>query len=330
MESHMLANFSSYLQFLDAIFVSMLLDEVFHFWNPRFNKIYEQADARLNKSSPLSRAYLEEPLNKMRTTTNDVSEEFYHSIRKRAAIMLIFTTLLLLFCGLETHIGITSFSPIYRSVAISSFILFCCIAISLNKYIKIKGNKISVIYLGYIIGVISVIIFYHYFEPIAAFVINHRFHLILAIAFFFALFLILSKRKKEHSSSKEQIMIFDKFYFPFFTIVPLLLCNYIFQWCQEKPLYFILGFCTWEILWEWFLSRYYGKIYPEYIENKINEAFTFIEENKNLKYWEIKERINKMFKLTIAEDEQHSKFYLFNWDVWINYKYFKFLIKLFK
>lgn len=97
------------------------------------------------------------------------------------------------------------------------------------------------------------------------------------------------------------------------------------MWCEQKPLFFILGFCTWEVFWEWILSMYYGKIYPDYIEKKINDVFDCIEENKNEEV--IRKDIEKNLKLTISEDEHHSKFYLFNFDVW-GYPVKKFLNRL--
>ena len=317
MEDHMLANFSTYLQFLDAVFISMLLKEIFSFWNPKFDRVYDEARTRMKERSGIVELFLKEPLDRVESITDKVSEEFYHSVSKRGAIMVFFTTLLLLFCGLETHLNISADAHIYRSWAISSFISFCYIAIILNRY----RNNFSLVYLIYLIGPICLAVFFFFFEPITKLIINYKYIIILFIVVGFIIFLI---RRRIKDNQNIWMNIYHNIYVLIFTIIPFYFSDDIVKWCEQTPLYFILFFCTWEVLWEWFLSFYYGHYYPDYIKNKINEAFSCVENKREEDGEVIKKEIDEKLKLTISEDEHHSKFYLFNLDVW-TYSIKKFL-----
>lgn len=331
---YMLSNFSTYLQFLDALFVSMCFEEIFNFWNPKFKTSYHSKIKNIKAPKGISKAMVRGALREIKIITDGVVQEFRHSIRKRASFMIVFTSFLLLFCGWESNNHILRNDPSYRSIAATSIISFCYIAVCLNKYLdfgKKKKNSgannlgFSILYLLYFIVLASLIVFYFYFDEISNFIIKYRYYLSLFALISYIIHMFLSRRK----FTSVFINIWHYLGAILYTIIPILFSNYLFNWCVQYPVFIILGFCTWEIFWQWAISRYYGEQYPQFVENKMQYAFSLIEKHKGKETKKIIAEFKKSLYLRISNDPNRSKFYLFNLDMWESSKAMQFLIKRF-
>lgn len=334
-----LSNFSTFIQLLDALFISMCFDGIFYFWDPKFKESYNKIINKNKDPKGFPKQTVGKAFKELKTITDGVEWEFKHSIRKRAAFMIVFTTLLLLFCGCETYCHIQRNSPSYRSIAVTSIISLCYIAICLNKYLDIgKGKKdsnaynsgFSMISLTYFIALVSLFVFYFFFDEISSFIIQFRYYISLIVLICYLIHMYAYRNK----FSSVFINIWHYLGAIFFTIFPILISNYLFKFCDQYPIIIILAFCIYEIVWQLIVSGYYAKNYPSFLERKVKKAYSIIEsystKNKHGKgSTKIVEEFKKTLYLRISNDVNRSKFYLFNLDMWETSKPIQFLIKLF-
>lgn len=334
-----LSNFSTFIQLLDALFISMCFDGIFYFWDPKFKESYNKIINKNKDPKGFPKQTVGKAFKELKTITDGVEWEFKHSIRKRAAFMIVFTTLLLLFCGFETYYHIQRNDPSYRSIAVTSIISLCYIAICLNKYLDIgKGKKdsnaynsgFSMISLTYFIALASLVVFYFFFDEISSFIIQFRYYISLIVLICYLIHMYAYRNK----FSSVFINIWHYLGAIFFTIFPILISNYLFKFCDQYPIIIILAFCIYEIVWQLIVSGYYAKNYPSFLERKVKKAYSIIEsystKNKHGKgSTKIVEEFKKTLYLRISNDVNRSKFYLFNLDMWETSKPIQFLIKLF-
>lgn len=334
-----LSNFSTFIQLLDALFISMCFDGIFYFWDPKFKESYNKIINKNKDPKGFPKQTVGKAFKELKTITDGVEWEFKHSIRKRAAFMIVFTTLLLLFCGFETYYHIQRNDPSYRSIAVTSIISLCYIAICLNKYLDIgKGKKdsnaynsgFSMISLTYFIAIASFLAFYSFFDEISSFIIKFRYYISLIVLICYLIHMYAYRNK----FSSVFINIWHYLGAIFFTIFPILISNYLFKFCDQYPIIIILAFCIYEIVWQLIVSGYYAKNYPSFLERKVKKAYSIIEsystKNKHGKgSGKIVEEFKNTLYLRISNDVNRSKFYLFNLDIWETSKPIQFLIKLF-
>jgi len=125
MENYMLANFSTFIQVLEAFYASMLMDKIFTIWNPVVtNKIEDTEKTFLGKNTNLPHEKIYEVFMIMRKTSEGLKQEYGHSIKKLAVFMLFISSIILLFTCFETYLPIPKNHIVYRTLALTSVICF--------------------------------------------------------------------------------------------------------------------------------------------------------------------------------------------------------------
>ena len=335
MENYMLANFSTFIQLLDALFISMCFEGIFNFWNPRFKEKYELLANEVRDDEKKRNVLLN-----LGITTNNFVMEYKHSIFKRGAIMTVFTTALLFFTGLETYVPFKEGDPVYLSLGVSSVVLFCFLAVCLNKIILLKKHrllpqrKFNLIVIGYFLVPITFISIYLWGDAIREFIDMYKNTIITVLLFLFALHMIFFHDKFKVEDVKpvtrfEKLTpylmnIYHHFGSIFFTILPIIYSNEIFNICREHAVYVTLGVCVFEILWQLFLSYHYGSVYPRYLERVLIDAHVLVHFYKDkLSDEELNSKFMSTLKTKLSRDPTFSKFYLINLDMMENhYRWF--------
>jgi hypothetical protein len=102
----------------------------------------------------------------------------------------------------------------------------------------------------------------------------------------------------------------------FFTILPIIFSNEIFNICREHAIYVTLGVCVFEILWQLLLSWLYGRVYPGHLERVLTDAIVLMNQYKDkLPDEELNTLFNSKLKSKLSRDPSFSKFYLINLDI---------------
>lgn len=327
----MLANFSTFIQLLDALFISMCFEGLFDFWNPRFMEKYELLEDEVSQDEKK-----QEVLENLRKTAENFAYEYGHSIFKRGAIMTAFTTALLFFTGFETYLPIKEGDPAYQSLAVTSVVLFCFLAVCLNKVILFKKHrlrpqrKFNLIVIGYFLVPITFISIYLWGDVIRECIDTYKSTIITVILFLFALHMIYFNYRFKVEDVKPvtwfeklspYIMnLYHHFGSIFFTILPIIYSNEIFNICREYAVYVTLGVCIFEILWQLLISYHYGRRYPRHLEQALIDAHVLVHFYKDkLPDEELNSQFISMLKSKLSRDPSFSKFYLINLDIMERY-----------
>ncbi len=323
----MLANFATFIQVLVALFISMCFEDVFDFWNPRFDEKY--ALLKIEVGEDVTK---QEFLKEFSEIVKNFVNEYKHSFFKRGAIMTAFTSILLLFTGLETYLPVKEGDPAYQSFAISSVVLFCYIAICLNKVILFKKHgllpprKFSLIVIGYFLVLFTFISIYFWGDVVREFIDTNKITIITLILLLFALHMIyfhdrfkVEDVKPVTLSEKLSPYLMMLFHYAgsiFFTILPIIYSNEIFYICREYSIAVTLGVCIFEFLWAAVLSWHYGRQYPKHLERVLTDALVLVNENKDkLSDEELNSLLYSKLKPKLSRDPSYCKFYLINLDM---------------
>lgn len=327
----MLANFATFIQVLVALFISMCFEKIFDFWNPKFKEKYELLEKEVGKDAKKQKV-----LEDFSETVKKFVNEYRHSFFKRGAIMTAFTSILLLFTGLETFLPVREGDPAYQSFAISSVVLFCFLAVCLNKVILFKKHgllpqrKFSLIVIGYFLVPITFISSYFWGDAIIECIDTYKSTIITVILSLFALHMIyFSDRfdvedfKPVTRLEKWSPYLMNLFHYVgsvIFTIVPIIYSKEIFNICREYAIYVTLGVCVFEILWQSLLSWLYGRVYPGHLERVLTDALVLVNKYKDkLPDEELNFLFNSKLKSKLSRDPTFSKFYLINLDIMERY-----------
>ena len=140
----MISAFSSFLEFLAAIYTSMYFDRVFDFWSPKYkNKLNEALDKNnWTKDSLFS--------SNLKTACN----EWYNGVRKsmlnKAVFMILSIVAILVFSGFEDSFNVSQLNSYYTSFVITWSVTFFIILIVFRRFFfsKVKTMFLALLLEG--------------------------------------------------------------------------------------------------------------------------------------------------------------------------------------
>ena len=130
----MISSFSSFLEFLAAIYTSMYFDKVFDFWSPKYQTNLNEAIKNNNwTKDTLFSSNLESACSK-----------WYEGVRKsmlnKAAFMIFSIVSILIFAGFEEAIEETERSVYYASFVFTWFFTFVIVLVSFRRFFFSKAK----------------------------------------------------------------------------------------------------------------------------------------------------------------------------------------------
>lgn len=152
----MISAFSSFLEFLAAIYTSMYFDKVFDFWSPKYKRNLHEALENNNwtKDTLFS--------SNLKTACN----EWYNGVRKsmlnKAAFMILSIVAILVFVGFEDSIDESLLNSYYSSFVLTWAITFLLILVVFRSFFF---SKVKTMFLALLLEVVLFFVSFKYIVP---------------------------------------------------------------------------------------------------------------------------------------------------------------------
>lgn len=153
----MISAFSSFLEFLAAIYTSMYFDKVFDFWSPKYKRNLNEALEKNNwtKDTLFS--------SNLKTACKD----WYNGVRKsmlnKAAFMILSIVAILIFTGFEESIEDSTQSSYYAAFVITWVMSFLLILVVFRRFFF---SKVKTMFLALLLELALWVVSYKYIVPV--------------------------------------------------------------------------------------------------------------------------------------------------------------------
>ena len=153
----MISAFSSFLEFLAAIYTSMYFDKVFDFWSPKYKSNLHEALEKNNwtKDTLFS--------SNLKTACN----EWYNGVRKsmlnKAAFMILSIVAILIFAGFEESIEVNLKSSYYAAFVLTWTLSFFLILVVLRSFFF---SKVKMMFLALLLEALFFVVSFKYIVPV--------------------------------------------------------------------------------------------------------------------------------------------------------------------